>query len=121
MTLPDESDLDYIDTSSIGVRCACGELFFTRLPCLCDRCGSPKPYWKTLEGKTIKLSQMDTGHLANTIKMLAAKAEQYPGPEIEIALDLMYAELGTREQEMNQLSGIEAALRRSLTTPDVPE
>lgn len=60
---------------------------------------------------------MTLGHLNNTIRILAAKAEEMPASQrerFEVALDLLYAELGSRDQEIRQVTGIMAALARSL-------
>jgi hypothetical protein len=101
-----------------SIRCKCGALVWLRMPCLCSKCKDPKMYWRMMDGKVVSLAKMDLGHLSNVVRMLAHKAEQYPSgdfrAEIEIAMDLIYAEIGSRELETEQLSGIMGALQRSL-------
>lgn len=99
------------------IRCKCGYVCDIRVPTICEGCGDAKAYWKTLDNRVLKLSKMTLGHLNNTIRILAAKAETLPAGQrerLEIALDLLYAELGSRDQEISQASGIMAALTRSL-------
>lgn len=60
---------------------------------------------------------MDLGHLNNCVRMLAEKAEEYPAElrrPLEDALDILYAEIGSRDKEISQLTGIQSALLRSL-------
>jgi hypothetical protein len=96
-------------------RCACGKLNNISRPMVCA-CGSQKLFWKTLEGQLLPLSKMSLGHLTNCVKFLAEKAAEGSKPAIEIALDLIYLEIGSREKEITQISGISAALQRSLGT-----
>jgi len=107
------------------IRCKCGNLVSLRLPCVCSQCNDPKAYWRMLDGSVLPLSKMDLGHLTNTVKMLAAKTEEYPQGQfrqaLEIAIDLFYAEIGSRDKEIAQASGIMAALQRSLANSSVPE
>lgn len=112
-----EVDLDELFTLSVSmVRCECGSIVKTDMPLVC-RCGKRFLYWRDIEGKIKRLDQMDLGHLSNCVRMVAAKAEQYP-PELrgafEAALDIFYAEIGSRDKEVAQLTGIQAALERSL-------
>lgn len=98
------------------IRCKCGALCNIALPMRCACCGELKCYWKA-DGKILKLSQMTLGHLNNSVRALAAKAEEYPAGQrerFEIALDMLYAEIGSRGQEIAQVTGIMAALTRSL-------
>lgn len=60
---------------------------------------------------------MDLGHLNNCVRMLASKAERATGPQLqayENALDIFYAEIGSRDKEISQVTGILAAIQRSL-------
>lgn len=103
-------------TGTSMARCKCGRLFSLRIPSRCP-CGDLKSYWKTLDGKVMKLSQMTLGHLNNSIRMMGEAAEKAPQgerEEFEIALDMLYAELGSRDAEIAQATGIMAALTRSL-------
>jgi hypothetical protein len=98
-------------------RCKCGALFTLSMPSYC-MCGEAKCYWRTIEGEVLTLDKMKIGHLTSSIKMLAEKMDSLHGEirtKYEIALDLLYKELGSREKETNQLVGIQAALFRSIT------
>ena len=98
------------------IRCQCGAQVNVSIPSRC-RCGDLKSYWKTGDGKVIKVSQMTLGHLSNSIRILGERAGEVPMEErerIEIALDMLYAELGTRDTEITQATGIMAALTRSI-------
>lgn len=102
-------------SGSSVIRCKCGELVQITLPCICPRCQDPKSYWRMATGQVLKLKDIKLGHLTNIIKLLGSKAEEYSSlPEfrsaIEIAMDLVYAELGSREKEIAQLSRIGKAL-----------
>jgi hypothetical protein len=97
-------------------RCKCGEVNNITIPMVC-KCGEPKALWKTLEGKLIRVQDMTLGHLNNSIRLLAEKSEEYPASErarFEIALDILYAELGTRDKEITQATGIMAAIMRAV-------
>lgn len=111
--------LDQIDQRVSCMRCKCGEIIYFKLPCFCPRCQEPKCFWR-MSDKTLALGKMDLGHLSNTIRILAERAEKYPSgearKEIEIAMDLIYAELGSRDLEIKQASGILGALKRSLAS-----
>ena len=99
------------------IRCKCGTVVEVGYPTRCSGCGEVKAYWKTLDGKVQRLSDMSLGHLTNTIRIVAAKADQLP-PELrercETALDLLYAELGSRNTEIQQATGMMNALTRQL-------
>ncbi len=101
-----------------NIRCKCGMVVPITLPSLCPKCQDPKPYWRERNGNTIPLSKMGLGHLTNTVRILAARAEAYPQGEhrtaIEIAMDLIYQEIGSRDKEITQVTGMMAALNRSL-------
>lgn len=110
------SPADYRARDSAMSRCKCGRLFSLRIPSKCA-CGDFKSYWKTLDGRVMKLSEMTLGHLNNSIRMLGEAAEKAPPgerEEFEIALDMLYAELGSRDKEIAQATGIMAALTRSI-------
>ena len=98
------------------VRCNCGKLVTLTIPTECE-CGKRFAYWQDIQGKTKSLAQMDLGHLNNCVRMLAAKAEKYP-PELrgrfEVALDIFYAEIGSRDKEIAQATGILAAVMRGV-------
>jgi hypothetical protein len=99
------------------VRCKCGHLVSVRIPSRCALCQKIHAYWVTIDGSRKALSQMDLGHLNNCVRMLAAKAEEYPTElrgKFEDALDILYAEIGSRDKEIAQLTGIQAAIQRSL-------
>lgn len=103
-----------------GMRCNCGQIVFIKMPCLCPKCGEAKCYWRTLEGDVKALEDMDLGQLSNTVRMLAKKTEAYPSGEtrkdLEIAIDLIYAEIGSRDHEITQAAGMMGALKRSLAS-----
>lgn len=102
-------------------RCECGLLNSLSMPFVC-KCGKPEHSWQELDGKIVRLQDMSLGHLSNTIRLVAARAEKRPNePCYEVALDLFYAELATRDLEIKQTTGIMAALERSLATPGVTE
>ncbi len=116
---PPEEDSPYPVTHTIAsiIRCKCGHLVNITIPAKCEGCGDLKSFWKTLDNKVLKLSQMTLGHLNNSVRMLAAKAEELPAGQrerFEIALDMLYAEIGDRGTEIDQVTGIMAALTRSL-------
>jgi hypothetical protein len=93
-------------------------MVYIRLPSVCPRCQAPKAYWKPLNQPMAKLSELSLRHLSNLARVLGARAELAPSgqarAEIEIALDLIYAEIGSRADEIQQDAGIHAALQRSL-------
>jgi hypothetical protein len=98
-------------------RCQCGNLFILGFPLRCNGCGKAKAFWHTADKKIISLGQMTVGHLTSVIKLLAEQSEQYPASQrerFEIALDILYAELGSRDKEIKQLGGIQAALFRGV-------
>jgi len=103
-------------------RCGCGSLYRTDFPIVC-KCGERKLFWRTIDGKLKKLSDMDLGHLTNVVKMFSSKIEEYPIGSTdrslrEEAIDLFYAEIATRDKEIVQITGIHAALTRSLVGKD---
>ena len=87
------------------------------LPAAC-KCGAHFLYWTMADGKHKKLSEMDLGHLTNSIKMLSAKIEEEIDSKyrarLEIAMDLLYLEIQNRDKEIDQLSRIGGALTRAL-------
>lgn len=96
--------------------CECGQVNSVSIPKIC-KCGKPKPYWTTLDHKVLKLSQMTMGHLNNSVRMLAEKMEQFPAEQrtkYEVALDMLYEEIGNRPKEIEQMTGIMAALQRGI-------
>lgn len=99
-------------------RCECGNLVAVKMPCLCSKCQKPHAYWKDLTGNVHALEAMPVAHLANIVRVLGERAEKYPQgilrTQIEIAMDLVYAEISSRDQELKQDAGIQAALTRSL-------
>lgn len=105
-----------LDTGVTMVRCKCGSLVTITIPTQC-KCGRRFCYWKDINSKIKRLDQMDLGHLTNCVRMLGEKAEKYP-PELrerfEIALDIFYAEIASRDKEIAQATGILAAINRSL-------
>lgn len=113
------SEGEYPDftTATKFVRCACGALYGVTIPVICEGCKQPKAFWAMIDGRVLRLQDMKLDHLTNCIKMLAEKADKYP-PDLrskyEIALDIMYLELGSRGKEMAQASGILKALRKNL-------
>ena len=99
------------------VLCKCGQVVNITMPTRCLGCGDKKSYWRTADKRCIKISDMNLGHLTSSIKYLAEKMEKAPAflkTEFEVALDLLYEELGSRDKETKQLSGIRAALFKSL-------
>lgn len=97
-------------------KCSCGNIYSVGFPCYCV-CGLPKAYWRDIKGKLCQISGMTLGHLNNTIRLLAAKMESYPVSDrsrFETALEILYAELGSRDKEIQQVTGIMGALTRSL-------
>lgn len=98
------------------IRCKCGEICDIRIPTRCV-CGDIKAFWKTVDSRILRLDQMTLGHLNNCVRALAAKADELPPSQrekYEIALDLLYSEIGSRDKEIAQVTGIMAALTRSL-------
>ena len=118
---PDYPDEEGLSKISAFVRCKCGELFSVLKPTKCEKCGDLKCYWTLMDGSVKRLEDMDMGHLTNAVKMLARKLE-VDGPKLtlmwresmELAIDLFYREIGSRDKEIEQASGIMAALNRSL-------
>jgi hypothetical protein len=111
-----ETDFSVGDIGGM-VRCKCGALVKLSAPSRCE-CGKRYAYWTDISGKVYRLQQMDLGHLNNCVRMLAAKSEKYPGESrayFEVALDILYEEIGSRDKEIAQLTGIQAALMRSFT------
>lgn len=99
------------------IRCKCGVTVNITWPTKCPGCGDIKAYWKTIDGKILRLSEMTLGHLTSTIKLISEKsAEAFSKSQeiFETTLDLLYEELGSRDKEIDQASGILAALNRSL-------
>lgn len=111
------AELNQIDAWQSCVRCDCGELIFFKMPCLCPKCSEPKLFWRTVNA-IVPFSQMNLGHLSNVIKILGERAEKHPTgvarQEIEIAMDLIYAEINSRDLELKQINSIHNALKRSL-------
>ena len=77
----------------------------------------PKRFWTTLEGKQIAISDMDLGHLANTIRMIAEKLEQARASGQKRTIDrfegdlfALQAEFDSRDKEIEQIQGIGRAL-----------
>jgi hypothetical protein len=114
------SEEESVDVFEVGVsmlRCKCGALVSVTMPTRCEQCKKPHAYWRDIHGKVLHLSKMGLGHLNNCVRMLAAKSEQYPAElrgKFEIALDILYAEIGSRDKEIQQVTGIHSALLRSL-------
>ncbi len=102
------------------IRCECGRLVNTNLPSMCA-CGKALTYMSS-RNKTLKLEDMDVGHLSNLARRFgeliealgAADYEQTQRGKYEISLDLIYREIGSRDKEIAQLSGIMGALKKSL-------
>lgn len=91
----------------------------TRFPVKCEEIISmaKDPKWTTQEGKTLKLSEMDVGHLCNTIRMLSETLEKYRAEgadkmaaAMEKRIMQMQEELATRDREITQLQGLARAL-----------
>lgn len=98
------------------IRCKCGHLMSVSIPAVCPGCRGPKAFWTMIDSRVIRLSDMKLDHLSNCIRMLAQKCEDAPlelREKYEVALDIMYAELGSRDKEIAQATGILAALRRN--------
>ncbi len=53
-------------------------------------------YWKTAEGEWIKVENMSTGHLINSVKLINSMAEKYNSFEYPGCYDTMYEELNAR-------------------------
>ena len=47
-------------------------------------------YWKTAEGEWIKVENMSTGHLINSVKLINSMAEKYNSFEYPGCYDTMY-------------------------------
>lgn len=105
------------------IRCECGRLAKTNYPHLCE-CGQAHTYFSS-GGTTRKLEDVDVGYLSNLARRFGEMATEYTlatGSEyarhqlkaFEVALDLIYKEIGTREKEIAQLGGIMGALKKSL-------
>lgn len=116
---PDFSEKELPVHNPSYVRCACGNLFCTHIPCVC-RCGEIKAYWRS-GGKVHPLGDLSVGHLAEIVKLLAEhlgreieKGRQEGVKLYEVAIDIVYREIGSRDQELTQLAGIAAALTRSI-------
>jgi hypothetical protein len=112
-----EAEYPEIPRHTSVLRCKCGGLIRISVPAVCSNCQEAKGFWTMIDGSIIKLSDMKLDHLTNCIKLISDKIESYP-PEarekLEIALDIMYLELGSRDAEIKQANGIMGALRRSL-------
>lgn len=115
--LEDEDPPIQVDFGNHYLRCKCGYLFSISMPCYCE-CGARKGYWKT-DGKLFPLSKMDLGHLTSCIKTLSERLGQphwkVHQTSIEVALDIFYAELGSRDKEIAQATGIQRALFKRLS------
>ncbi|HEY6019891.1 MAG TPA: hypothetical protein VIY48_08305 [Candidatus Paceibacterota bacterium] len=112
---PDE-DLPEFPRHTTMIRCKCGRLVSVSIPARCIGCQESKAFWTTIDSRVIRLSDMKLDHLSNCIRMLAQKCEDAPlelREKYEVALDIMYAELGSRDKEIAQATGILAALRRN--------
>lgn len=103
---------------SVGLmRCECGALVFMVRPKYCS-CGKALAYWRTLDRHMLKLEDMDLGHLSNTVRFMAESMPKAPSSvvrEFEDAIDIFYAEIASREKEIVQVTGIMAALTRSIS------
>lgn len=111
-------DPDLFSVNVSYVRCSCGQIVKTDMPRECA-CGKRFCYWRDIEGKVKRLDQMDLGHLNNCVRMVAEKAEKYPAElrgVFEQALDIFYAEIASRDKEIAQVTGILAAINRSLAS-----
>jgi hypothetical protein len=94
-------------------RCRCRQLFTLSMPGRCDFCGEIERYWRTSAGQVLTLDKMKTEHLVASIKMLARKMDgtsDYLLERYEIAIDLLYEELGSRDKEITQLEKIRAVI-----------
>lgn len=126
--LPNDIDRSYAEqqtpeiengfaVATVAICNKCNAAVNIKYPSICA-CGDIKHYWKTFEGKILDIRKMDLGHLSNSIRYLADIAEKYPAnlrEPFEIALDILYAELGSREKETAQITGIQAALFRAIS------
>jgi hypothetical protein len=102
------------------IRCACGALVRVTMPCLCPKCHSVKAFWREKDGSTIALSKLDLGRLTMIGRTLGERAEKYRSswPEhyqqIEIALDIVFAEISSRDKEIDQQRSILSGLMKGL-------
>lgn len=81
----------------------------------------PRKFWTTMDGRQIAMSDMDLGHLANTIRMLGPKLAEAResgnkryADQIERDLLDLQAEHDSRDKEIEQAQGIAAAIFRSI-------
>lgn len=113
--------LNGIDLTSLGgakgIRCSCGQVTWVSGPCICIKCGYKFKYW-LVERELISFSKLKLDHILNIIRHLGEQAERFPSGEprtkIEIALDLFYEEIASRDQEITQNTGIMSALTKGL-------
>ncbi len=71
--------------------------------------------WVTFDGEKIPISKMTLGHLSSLIRLLAGKVDEHKSDKVvtailETMLDLLYAELGKRDKEIDQDRGLLRAL-----------
>lgn len=102
------------------IRCACGAMVTIRMPCLCSQCKAVKDYWRNADGTTVKLTDLDLGRLTMIQRTLGTRAEEsrqsWPERyrEIEIALDIVFNEIGSRDKEIDQQRGILRGLMKGM-------
>ena len=110
-----ETEPQHLDPKSEYARCKCGRVNDVRMPTICE-CGEHKLFWKPQGETTQGLDKLSLGHLTCITKYLASRLEEHPDQfkTIEVALDLIYLHIQSREKEISQISGIGAALQRSM-------
>ena len=57
---------------------------------------NPELYWKTAQGDWIKVENMSTRHLINTVKLINSMADRHNLFEYPECYDMMYEELNAR-------------------------
>jgi hypothetical protein len=79
-------------------------------------------FWTTQDGRQVKISEMDLGHLANTIRMLGPKLEEARKSgskrlveQLESDLIALQTEHDSRDKEIEQMGGIFRALTKGMT------
>jgi hypothetical protein len=129
MVLPEEPDLARLfedlefkeeepKTPPSTIRCSCGAVMAIRMPCQCPRCHAVKPFWREKDGSTVALQHLDLGRLTMIARTLGERAEGYETAwperrrELEIALDIVFNEISTRDKEIEQQRGILSALMK---------
>lgn len=104
----------------------CDELNELNADLRCETCATygPRPfarpvkYWTMIDGSEIEIVKMDTGHLANTIAMLARKAQTKPLTSYEERAQLaMQAEYDSRADEIGRMASILSVLLRKAGEP----